>query len=113
MSVDLEEGTEARRHEGTQLPRSICEVLTRCRCGNEVCDAAIPNEFVRSIINPRTGIQTVKAWCQHCNTLWMAKYVLRNGEWAMHEWPIAVSNEKTRMSFRRAIGSALGETQRK
>jgi hypothetical protein len=45
------------------------------------CNGLLPRENVARNINPRTGHQITKMYCEHCKRLCRATRVLVNGDW--------------------------------
>jgi hypothetical protein len=84
----------------------------QARCANPECDAVIPAACIASSTDASTGVRTVRAWCQHCDRLWMAKLVLAGDRLQFVEPVHEITDTRLRKQFRRRIERALGEIQR-
>lgn len=87
------------------------ELIEQIRCPNGVCDSAIRPELAVSSVDPGSGVRTVKAFCEHCRTLWLARFVLSGGIWIIRDAPRPIRDSRLINSFQRRHAAALGQTQ--
>lgn len=87
--------------------------ISQCRCPNEACDSVIHNEFIAANQDPITGIRTIKAYCRHCDKLWMGTFRPVNGFYLVEKQAHEITDSRLKSAFKRRLDLALGSVQRK
>jgi Pyruvate/2-oxoacid:ferredoxin oxidoreductase delta subunit len=64
---------------GTPVPRVIIQTIDQCECTG--CESVIPHQNIVAKIDKKTGVRTVRAYCEHCNIGFLINQVLRDGAW--------------------------------
>jgi Pyruvate/2-oxoacid:ferredoxin oxidoreductase delta subunit len=64
---------------GTPVPRVIIQTIDQCECTG--CESVIPHQNIVAKIDKKTGVRTVRAYCEHCNIGFLINQVLRDGDW--------------------------------
>jgi hypothetical protein len=75
------------------------------------CESVIPSECVQMKIDERAGVQTVKAYCEHCDKLYQINRTLRGGNWMSNGTPEVVTDRNVKASFTTRIDKLRGNVQ--
>ncbi len=90
----------------------IIETSERCICLNENCgNEVIHAHRTTRHVDETSGVLTVKACCQNCRTLYIAKRHPMDGIWGPPQIEIITDRDRIE-AFERTI-NAIGEIQRK
>lgn len=89
----------------------IIETSERCICLNEACaNQEIPRSNTTMRIDTITGVQTVRALCPNCLTLYIARRKPNDGVWGPPTIEVISDGDKV-AAFHKTITS-IGEIQR-
>lgn len=83
------------------------EHFEQCECLR--CQSAIPQQNVARNIVKETGVQNVRAYCEHCSTLYEFSRVLRNGVWTITDGVAEVTDRRRKLSFIRRLAFVRGD----
>lgn len=83
------------------------EDISQLRC--KPCDSAIPIENVKASSNPRTGIRTIHAYCEHCNRLYKVTRALCGMGYRNRSIEI-VNDAREKEKFLRMVAPVRGES---
>ena len=90
-----------------RAPAVEFEDLSQCRCGG--CKSIVEVQNIKTSMNPRTGVRTIKAYCEHCDILWAIDRVLCGLGWRNHSVRI-INSRAEKQVFLRSIADVRRET---